>query len=238
MRSVVRGVDPRSAERKLSGFLLRGLQEVLEGLDGASLGHDQRVRRVVEPVRGRDVLGLVLHLSLEGREHDVRQVDAHDVQAVAGQGVHLVPHDGAAHPRLVLDDGFDSGAFLLQHELLVPRRDVGFASGRKRLPVHQVLLRAGLRERRGGRGESEYGEQSLHGWIVLSNCREVYPKAPPVRSAIRRPALRAEVGCARRGRRPRARAARSCRGARAPRARRWRGPGPRRPCRCARPRGA
>src|SRR5207302_650079 len=114
-----------------------------EGLDGARLGHDQRVRRVVKPVRRRDVLGLVLHLSLERREHDVRQIDADDVEPVARQGVHLVPHDGAPHSRLVLDDGFYRGAFLLQHELLVPRRDVGFATGRKRLPVHQVLLRAG-----------------------------------------------------------------------------------------------
>src|SRR5438270_195195 len=60
VRRVVRGIDPRSAERELSGLLLRGLEEILEGLDGARLGHDQRVRRVVKPVRRRDVLGLVL----------------------------------------------------------------------------------------------------------------------------------------------------------------------------------
>src|SRR2546430_12300281 len=53
------------------------------------------------------------------------------------QSVHLVPHDGAAHPRLVLDDRFDRGAFLLQHELLVPRRYVGFAPGGESLQVQQ-----------------------------------------------------------------------------------------------------
>src|SRR5205814_362819 len=93
--------------------------------------------------------------------------------------VHLVPHDGAAHPRLVLDDGFDRGAFLLQHELLVPRRYVGFAPGRKRLPVHQVFLRAGLREGRGGQGESEYGKQSRHGGIVLLSCLSKCTREPP-----------------------------------------------------------
>src|SRR5260221_76801 len=176
VRGVVRRVDPRAAEGELPGLGFRRLDEVLEGLEGAGLGHYERVRGVVEPVCRRDVLGLVLHLAFERREHDVRQVDSDDVQAVRGQGVQLVPHDGAAHPRLVLDDGLDRGAFLLQHELLVPRRYVGFAPGRESLPVQQVFLGAGLPERRRSGGQGQAGEQTLHGRIVLLNSREVYPK--------------------------------------------------------------
>src|SRR5262245_61749643 len=46
MRSVVRRVQARAAERELVRLLLRGLDEVLERLDGARFRNDQRIRRV------------------------------------------------------------------------------------------------------------------------------------------------------------------------------------------------
>src|SRR5438046_1569083 len=50
-------------------------------------------------------------------------------------------------PRLVLDDGLDRRAFLLKHQLLVARREIGLAPRREGLPVKQVLFWTGLRRR-------------------------------------------------------------------------------------------
>src|SRR5947199_405890 len=57
------------------------------------------------------------------------------------------PQQAAAGPRLVLDDGLDRRAFLLQHQLLVARRQIGLAPRREGLPVKQVLFGTGLRRR-------------------------------------------------------------------------------------------
>src|SRR5438034_11654248 len=58
------------------------------------------------------------------------------------------PQQAAAGPRLVLDDGLDRRAFLLQHQLLVARREIGLAARREGLPVKQVLFWTRLRRRR------------------------------------------------------------------------------------------
>ena len=138
---------PEPPRRILPGSAFAALTKSWKVLMRALLRHHQRVRRVVEPEHRRDVLGLVLHLAFDRLEHDMRQVDADDVEAVARERVHLRPHETAARARLVLDDGLDRRAVLLQHHLLVARREVRFAAGREGLPVEDVLVRAGLRGR-------------------------------------------------------------------------------------------
>ena len=76
----------------------------------------------MKPKHGGDVLRFVLHLAFDGLEDDVWQVDAHHIQAVAGQLVHLPPHQPTACAGFVLHDGVDSSAFFLEHDLLVACR--------------------------------------------------------------------------------------------------------------------
>src|SRR5207249_6609854 len=132
VRGVVGRVEARATERDALGLLLRRFHEILETPERARLGDDQRVGRVVKPVHRRDVVGLVLHRALHRLQHVMRQVDAGDVQPVAGQLVQLHPQQAAAGPRLVLDDGLDRRAFLLQHQLLVARRQIGLARSEER----------------------------------------------------------------------------------------------------------
>jgi hypothetical protein len=124
----------------------------------------------VEPVDRRHVLGLVLHLALERLQHDVREVDADDVQPVGRQLVHLRPHEATARAGLVLDDGLDGRAAALQHDLLVARRDVGLAARRERLPVVEILLGTGLREG-DARKQKKNREKPQHGNAPLDDQR-------------------------------------------------------------------
>ena len=151
MRGVVRRVRAGAAERELARLGFGHLDEIRVRLDRALVVNDDRVRRVVKPVDGRDVFRLVLHLTFERLEHDVRQIDADDVEAVAGQLIHLRPHEAAARAGLVLHDRLDLRTPLLEHRLLVPCRDIRFASRRESLPILDVLLGARL-----GRGMTEH----------------------------------------------------------------------------------
>ena len=62
-------------------------------------------------------------------------------------------------PALYWIDGVDRRALLLQHQLLVARRQVRFAAGRERLPVHEIGCRARrrLRQCRRREGDAEHG---------------------------------------------------------------------------------
>ena len=164
----------------LPGSAFAALRKSAKVLIGRGLVDDQQVGRVVVPEHRRHVVGLVRDVALHRLQHHVRQVDADDVEAVGGQRVGLAPEQGAAGAGLVLDHGVDRRALLLQHHLLVARRDVGFAAGRKRLPVHEVGggarrgLRDGGRSRhgaeddgsRGGGGEQDSGHaESPFRWL-------------------------------------------------------------------------
>jgi hypothetical protein len=63
-----------------------------------------------------------LDVSFHRLKDDVRQVDADDVESVAGQVVHLRPHEAASRAGLVLDDRVDRGTLLLEHDLLMASR--------------------------------------------------------------------------------------------------------------------
>ena len=139
-------LSPEPAERELAGFRLRHLHEVLERLDRALLGNDDRVGRVVEPVDRRDVVGLVLHLAFERLQHDVRQVDADHVEAVAGKLVDLRPHEPAARARLVLHDRIDARDISSSAPPAGGAPRCRIRRRRESLPVEQVLFRAGLRQ--------------------------------------------------------------------------------------------
>ena len=146
----------------LPGSAFAALTKSAKFLIGAGLRDDQDVGRVVEPEHRRHVVGLVRDVALHRLQHHVRQVDADDVEAVGGKRVGLAPEQRATGTGLVLDHGVDRRALLLQHQLLVARRQVGFAAGRERLPVHEVGRRAGrrLRQRRHAeRGREHGGEQ-------------------------------------------------------------------------------
>jgi hypothetical protein len=125
---VVGRVQARAAEVDLARVGLSRLDEVGPGLDRALLADDEDVGRVVEPEHRRHVLGLVRDVAFHRLQHHVRQVDADDVDAVGGQRVGLAPEQGAAGAGLVLDHGVDRRALLLQHHLLVARRQVGLAA--------------------------------------------------------------------------------------------------------------
>ena len=99
----------------------------------------------MEPVDRHHIVGFVLDLAFEGLQHDMRQVDADDVEAIGRHAVDLRPHQAAAGAGFVLDDGFDAGAAFFQHQLLVARGNVGFAAGGEGLPVADVFLGAALR---------------------------------------------------------------------------------------------
>src|SRR5438552_2306701 len=107
----------------------------------------------MEPEDGRDVVRLVLHLPLDGLKHDVREVDTDDVEAIAGELIHLAPHEATSCARFVLNDGIDRRAPLLQHDLLVTRGYIRLTAGRERLPIHDVPVGAGLRKN-GRRGDN------------------------------------------------------------------------------------
>jgi hypothetical protein len=131
VRRVVGRVLARPAQVQRAGLVLGGLDEVGPALDGALLGHHQCVGRVVEPEHRRHVLGLVLDLAFHRLQHHVRQVDADDVHAVGRQLVGGAPQQRTTGAGLVLDDGVDGRALLLQHHLLVPRREVASPPGGK-----------------------------------------------------------------------------------------------------------
>ena len=191
---------PEPPSEILPGSAFAAADEVCERLDRARLRHHQRVGRVVEPEHRRDVLGLVLHLALDRLEHDVRQVDADDVHAVARQLVHLRPHQAAAGAGLVLDDRVDRRALLLQHDLLVARRQVRLAAGRERLPVHDVLVGTRLRRRRAARrGEAHAPPEASASSSSCGRCRWRVASGRALRSILppRRPArTTASVTCA------------------------------------------
>ena len=178
---VIGRVLARATQRELAGIRLGGLHEILERLEGTLLTHHQRIRRVMEPEHGRDVVGLVLHLALDGLKHDVWKVDTDDVEPVAGELVHLRPHQAASCTRLVLNDAIDRGAVLFQHDLLVARGDIRLAPRRERLPVGDVLVGAGLRQN--GR-RSHNGEQCHE--LVHESSHPRHRGVDPVRRRTRR----------------------------------------------------
>ena len=173
--SVVGGVQARAAKIHLARLFFRRRDKLGEGLVRAGHRYHQNVGRVMEPEHRGDVGRLVLHLAFDRLEHDVRQVDAHHVQPVARQAVDLRPHQAAASPGLVLDDGVDRRAFLLEHHLLMARRQIGLAARWKSLPVQQVFFGtsrrqasgSGLCEDRSGRRQQAqhaqpFSETDLH----------------------------------------------------------------------------
>ena len=154
LRDVVRRVGARACDRERLGLLARRLDEIGERLEGAVGSDDDRIRRVVEEIDRRDVLGLELCPRLERLQHDVRQVDADHRVAVAGHRIQLRPGECAAGTRLVDDD----------HLLLELRRedlrlqaggDIRLAAGRERNDVLDGLVR--IRERDRDREQREAG---------------------------------------------------------------------------------
>src|SRR6266404_209538 len=117
----------------------------------------------MEPEDGCDVLCLVLHLPFDGLKHDVREVDTDDVEAIAGELIHLRPHEAASCARLVLNDGVDRRTVLLQHNLLVTSGYIRLASSRKRLPIQDIPVRAGLRKNCGRHDHAQQCYHLLHG---------------------------------------------------------------------------
>ena len=115
-------VQARPTQGQFAGVFFGGFDELGKIFDPAAGGHDQGVGRVVEPKHRGDVSGFVLHLALDGLKHNVRQVDAHHVEAISWQVVHLRPHQGTTGTGLVLNNGFDGRAFFAQHCLLVAGR--------------------------------------------------------------------------------------------------------------------
>ena len=106
------------------------------------------------------------HLALDGLKHDVGQIDADDIEPVAGELVHLRPHQAASRAGLVLNDGVCRRTVFFEDDLLVARRDIRLAPRRERLPVGDVLVGAGLCQngRRSHNGEQchELVHESSH----------------------------------------------------------------------------
>src|SRR6266540_7392952 len=131
----------------------------------------------MEPEDGCDVLCLVLHLPFDGLKHDVRKIDTDDVEAIAGELIHLSPHEAASCARLVLNDGVDRRTALLQHDLLVTSGYIRLASSRERLPIQDIPVRAGLRKNCGRHYNAQQCYHLLHGSTrpravyVISTCR-------------------------------------------------------------------
>ena len=167
---------PEPPRLSLPGLALAALMKSCEGLDRALLGHDQGVGRVVEPEHRRDVLrSCTAPAPSIGWNTMCGRLMPTMLSAVGGQLVHLRPHQRAARAGLVLDDGVDGRALLLQHHLLVARRQVRLAARRERLPVHDVLVGAAAcavrqrRERRPAQRQAESGR--LHRHFIA--CRPV-----------------------------------------------------------------
>src|SRR6266508_2864692 len=117
----------------------------------------------MEPEDGCDVLCLVLHLPFDGLKHDVRKIDTDDVEAIAGELIHLSQHEAASCARLVLNDGVDRRTALLQHDLLVTSGYIRLASSRERLPIQDIPVRAGLRKNCGRHYNAQQCYHLLHG---------------------------------------------------------------------------
>ena len=139
LREVVGRVGARTRQRGRAGRLLGRLDEVLQRLERAVGRDHQRVGRVVEPVDGGDLVGLVAHVLLQRLQHDVRQVGAHHGVAVARHAVELRPAGRAAGAGLVLDRQALAGE-LLEHRLLQACRDVGLAARAERDDVVDRLV--------------------------------------------------------------------------------------------------
>ena len=95
----------------------------------------------MEPKDGRDVGRFVLNFTFNRLKHNVWQIDTHHIEAIAWQVVHLSPHEAAACTGFVLNDGVDGAAFLFEHHLLVPCRQIRLTAGWEGLPIHDVLFR-------------------------------------------------------------------------------------------------
>jgi hypothetical protein len=90
------------------------------------------------------------------------------VGAVAGHRVGRTPQDRATAAGLVLDDDVDGRTLLLQHQLLVARRQVGLAARREGLPVVDALVGAGLAKGAAGGGNEDGGDDEAgdrHGGV-------------------------------------------------------------------------
>jgi hypothetical protein len=140
-----------------SGFSRAAFTKSANVLERTVGGDDQRIRRVVEKVDRRDVLGLELRVGLERLQHDVRQVHADHRVAVARHAVHLRPDERAAGAGLVDDDHLLS-VLRLEHLRLEARGNVGFARRGERDDVLDRLVRISESrgsEDRGGDGDCD-----------------------------------------------------------------------------------
>ena len=91
-------------ERHLAWILLGSRDELLIRLVWTVRRHHQRVRCEMVVVHRINILCFVLRTILQRLQHDVRNIDTHDIRTVSGIGVHLTPHQGATGASSVNDD--------------------------------------------------------------------------------------------------------------------------------------
>ena len=120
----------RAREREFLGVCLGIIDHILQRGHITVGAHHNGIGGVMEHINRSDIISFKAHVAGFGLDHDVGQVDAHNLSAISGHRVQLRPTNCTATAGLIGDHKIFAKQ-LFKERLLEPCGHVGFTAGTK-----------------------------------------------------------------------------------------------------------